>query len=74
MRIVRPARNVYSKRHWQKKAVRAIRGLVKPMRCPNCRQFTAQRQTQKAMRLCIPCEKEFTVKRARMSLHKRRAA
>jgi hypothetical protein len=50
----------------QKKARRAWLGLLRPMRCPKCREFTRQKRGRATGFIrCLPCGTEFTKARAR---------
>lgn len=65
MRVVRRPRNVFSKRHWQKKTRRKVLGLLKPVWCPKCRQYTEQRYVTTTTRACVPGRHDFSLKQSR---------
>jgi hypothetical protein len=45
----------------QKKFLRQLQGLLKPVRCPHCRVFTRQVRVQKPWgRQCLACRQRIT--------------
>lgn len=51
----------YGSRTVQKKHRRAMQGLLLPVRCPMCREYTRQRPAKaKGLRRCLSCGSQFT--------------